>query len=257
MDVKSNTVKDKVPAIFVCQHVGEPTKKYGRSGMKYLATNKYNPDLIDLLQSGVRYKVTGKVDGTCSLIMNGKLNARRDIKPGKKIPPTWFQTGIPPDNDKPQHFIGFLPITAKEYKWHLDCFTKDDKEEYNMNKIKVLTLNTEGTGLTYDTVDIGTLEGKSVEVMGPKFQSNPHKLKDHVVMIHGLIELPTFPGLDPDTDILDSIKEWFKTDKRGRILEGVVVHFETGEMFKIHRHHLDMEWKPEKIDISLEQIDLS
>jgi hypothetical protein len=32
-----------------------------------------------------------------------------------------------------------------------------------------------------------------------------------------------------------------------KYLEGVVLHLENGTMFKIHRHHLDLEWSVDKI----------
>ena len=253
--IASNSVLDKVPGVFICQHVDEPTEKHDRSGKKYLATEALNPDMMDLIKKDVQYKVTAKVDGTCTLIKNGQLNKRRDIKPGKKIPPTWLQTG----DNKSKHKIGFMPL-EKGDKWHIDCMTQDENENYSADNVNVLTLNKDGTGLEYKSVEIKTLEGKSVEVMGPKFQKNPHQLKHHIVMEHGLIELKTFPKFcedeNKDDEYLNKVKEWFVTDERGVILEGIVVHFETGEMFKVHRHHLDLPWDPELIKTPLDQIRL-
>lgn len=105
-----------------------------------------------------------------------------------------------------------------------------------------------GRKLEYTYVDLSELNGKSFELMGPKIQGNHHSLEFHALMEHGLIDLPTYPlPIDADADadanaLLSRIKEWQDSDLVGRAIEGVVLHFESGEMFKLHRHHLDMEW---------------
>lgn len=96
------------------------------------------------------------------------------------------------------------------------------------------------------------MEGNSVEVMGPKWQSNPHHLTENCIMRHGAIVLSDFPDLyeyakDDKLDVLTTIKDWFTTNPKGNYIEGVVIHFENSMMFKIHKHHLDLEWNPEKV----------
>ena len=261
-----NAVKDKISPMLVCQNVpGTASEKSGRSGEKYLATPELNNDLVFLLNMGFRYKATGKVDGTCTLVQNGALYKRRDIKQGhgkKKqvIPLDWFQTGT--DGGTGGHLIGFMPLDKGD-KWHIDCHVQT-QDGYDMNLVNILDLNDTMTGLCYKQVPIQSLDGHSVEVMGPRFQANPHQLKMHCVIRHGLIELRGFPDLslfatetdemkEYDTDPLRSIKEWFTHSPQGPYLEGVVLHFENGHMFKIHRHHLDLEWSKA---LPLEQIRL-
>jgi len=271
--VQSSEVLDKISAILVCQMVpGTKTEKFGRSGEKHLAIPELNPELLVFLHHGIKYKATGKVDGTCTLVRNGSLWKRRDIKDVKQqIPTTWVCTG----SEKPGHQIGFMPIEPGDL-WYTDChphtivFTEiPDKRDptgiktrqietkkYDMTMVRVLDVDPTTHQLSYQYVPITSLEGHTVEVMGPKFQTNPHKLKEHCLMRHGMLVLDDFPDLlNPKTDILTDIKHWFDTNPKGPYLEGVVIHLENGKMFKIHRHHLDLEWNVDKIP-PLDQIPL-
>lgn len=278
--VRSSDVKDKVSAILICRTVpGTESAKSGRSGEKYLASSELNHDLAALLRSGIKYKATGKVDGTCTLVQGGALLKRRDIKQLHKgetkkkqvIPADWIQTGA--EGGASGHLIGFMPLDKGD-KWHLDCHSKhdgkrDDKGHegaYDMDTVNALDLNDTKTGLVYKQIPIHDLNGHSVEVMGPKFQSNPHHLKMHCVMRHGLLELSNFPDLsvyaseskeavETKQDALSAIKHWFAHSAQGPYLEGVVLHLENGEMFKIHRHHLDLEWSADTT-LPLDQIQL-
>jgi len=251
--VSSSNVIDKISAILKCQMIaGTVSEKIGRIGEKYLAISELNPDIKSLLLSGMKYKATAKVDGTCTLIKNGQLMKRRDIKLGgdkkQQVPPTWFQTG---SESKEGHLIGFMPLDNGD-KWHKDCHVKIDSKNYNMTKIKIIDINPDGSGLIITNVDIATMEGNSVEVMGPKWQSNPHHIPEHCIMRHGAIILSDFPDLyeyakDDKLNVLEAIKKWFTTNPSGNYIEGVVIHFENSRMFKIHKHHLDLEWNPEKV----------
>ena len=92
----------------------------------------------------------------------------------------------------------------------------------------------------------------------------PDKLREffHCVIPHGEIVIPKeqFPDLVSavtgqttettettetalgTSSILDEIKNWFLTSKIGPFLEGIVIHFENGQMFKLHREHLGLPW---------------
>jgi len=70
--VSSSNVTDKIYAILKCQMIaGTVSEKSGRTGEKYLAISELNADIISLLLSGMKYKATAKIDGTCTLIKNG------------------------------------------------------------------------------------------------------------------------------------------------------------------------------------------
>jgi Family of unknown function (DUF5565) len=256
--VESCAVLDKVPAMFHCEHVeGTQTGKFGRAGQKYLATTTLTPELVVLLEEGVSFKVTAKVDGTSTIVRNGRLLKRRDQKfdkrKGKKknMPNSWIQTGIPSE----KHGVGYMPL-EKGDKWFFDVFERDPDNANNTDKnghpmineelstrVRVVQFNKIDKSLTYEYIDLSDLNGKSFELMGPKIQCNSHSLQFHALMEHGLIECATYPEVTVNNpNLLDQIKEWHSTDPLGQAIEGVVLHFESGQMFKLHRHHLDMEW---------------
>ena len=81
------------------------------------------------------------------------------------------------------------------------------------------------------------MEGKSVELIGSKIQGNPHKVNKHCVYLHGSIELGGFPN---DFN-RDELKEWFTNNDKCKYFEGIVVHFSNGNLYKLHRHHLDLK----------------
>lgn len=264
-NVKSCAVTDKIGTICLCAHAeGTTTEKSDRDGPKYLAKNEFFAEVLQLLKDGVAYKATGKVDGTCAIITNGKLNKRRDIKNGMKIPPTWVRTG---SSERKDHMIGFLStvVTCPDDKWFIDCHPKTDGVNRDTSRIMSLCLNTDGSGLEYRNVDISSLNNKTVEVMGPMVQSNKHKLKMHCVMEHGLLTLKNFPDLKRHIDLnspngtgenlLTDLKNWFLTNEQGRYFEGIVLHFENGKMFKLHRNHLDLKWDSNST-LALDQIKL-
>lgn len=246
-NVQSCNVFDKVSALLVCEHVKDTTTaKPGRAGEKYLAINKMNPLLLEKLRNGVQYKVTIKVDGTCCSVREGRIWKRRDLKDARNVPPTWVRTG----NEKDGHLIGAMPL-EKGDTWHLDCYAKNPDKSLNMDRMMILDLNDNQDGLVYKEVDTTSLKGQSIEIMGPKWQKNPHGLTIHCAMRHGLIQANGFPNLmkyvnDTSLDLLQDIKNWFNTSDHGSFSEGVVVHLDDGTMFKLHRHHLDMKWDGSK-----------
>ena len=254
---KINGVSGKIQPIFVCQRVANTTTgKRDRTGEKYLATTELNPELIKLLQQGIPHTITGKVDGTCSVVLNDALYKRRDIKAGREIPGTWVPTGT---DDTGAHLVGFMPLESGD-RWHIDCHVKNTEKTYHMDKVNLLDLNENKTKLVYVEKKLSDLNGMSVEVMGPKFQGNPHHLKQQCVMRHGILEIKSFPDLARFVDektqetspfrpclALEAVKQWFAENEQAAFLEGIVLHFENGVMFKIHRNHLDLKWSVDEI----------
>lgn len=241
--IKSGIVTDKISPILVCKRIeNTTTKKHDRNGPEYVATNEINPDLLSLLETGQKYKATGKVDGTGCLVLNGKILKKRDLKTETaraNPPPGWIQTG---QDVVSGHLIGFMPLETGD-TWHFDCYVKNVDGSINTDRIMMMSLNDSCDGVKYEEIDTNTLNNCSIEVLGPKWNCNPHGLKIHCVMRHGEILLNNFPDLTKDTtNLLQNIKEWFLTNEQGSFLEGVVLHFDNGSMFKLHRHHLSMKW---------------
>jgi hypothetical protein len=256
-------VVDKVDPLFICAHVKDTeTSKYGRGGEKYLATNTLFPDLLTLLTNKTRYMATAKADGTSALVRDGKLWKRRDQKDKKsKMPPTWVLTG----KQREKHAVGYMPIQAgsKEDQWFWEVFetplnpeNQRVPENPRVRVLRPIEFMEQGSNNCYDMrnkkkleaiyVDISELEGKTLELLGPKVQGNPHSLPFHVLMEHGIMECSTYPNLLDENllkeNLLNRIKEWHTTDQIGMNIEGIVLHFETGDIFKLHRHHLDLVW---------------
>lgn len=225
-----SSIPGKIGTIFICERGEDPSSKAGRSGPAYLATDVLNPELVGLLEREIEPTVTAKVDGTAVKAKNGALYARQDRDP--KRPDKQMPEGWDPVSADPAEKVGFRPLNGSSDKWILDTM-KDGGV-----RLIILDKNDGQTRLTYAyTVP----RDGTYELLGPKVQSNLHGLELHALMPHGLIEITNFPDLRSSTALSD-IREWFNTDPIGRAIEGVVLHFETGQMFKLHRHHLSLVW---------------
>lgn len=140
---------------------------------------------------------TRKLDGTCCLVKDGKLYKRYDAK---KTAPEGF---IPAQEPKDGHWPGWVPITLNDY-WHKAAWD----------------LLTE------------RIEGATLELIGPKVQSNPEKAPFHMLQYHHLAEV--FPDCPRD---FDAIKAWL-ADKD---MEGVVWHHPDGRMIKIKKRDFGLK----------------
>ena len=65
---------------------------------------------------------------------------------------------------------------------------------------------------------------------------NPHKINKHCVYIHGDIELKNFSDFS-----LSNVKNLFEQLQTLSFFEGIVIHVSNGNLYKLHRHHLDMK----------------
>ena len=223
----NNPILGKIDCIYKCKFLDLPTKKKGRTGKKRVVTSELNEEFKEYLKKGIEYIVTGKIDGTCCLIKDNSLKKRRDVKKGRNIPNTWVQTSINEQGVK----VGFMDLDEND-KYHLASLSNDKK------KIKIVKQN-ENLSLSIENIDISKINEKTVELIGPKVQSNLHGLNQNVIVPHGSIKLNNCPkSFD-----LTELKNWFTSDKNCDFFEGIVVHFSNGKCFKVHRHHLDLPVK--------------
>ena len=285
--IENGVAIGKTSAFFVCANVSNTkNKKAGRRGDAYLATDELNNEVLKKLISRMRYKCTGKVDGSGgyikdvmikvtnketgedSFIQKVTLCKKYDHKDDSKSPPAgYFQTSEKTVNG---HAIGFVPINENESsdKWHIDCFAKNPDGKPNYKLIKVLTYDPIAKTTQIREMEIESLNGKSVEIIGTKIQGNPHNVGNlndvnyHCVTLHGDFVIDTFPDLYQYVDIntnkqidcksgqtaLDAVKNWFQTSREAKYMEGIVLHFADGTMYKLHRHHLGLMWKENKDD---------
>lgn len=146
---------------------------------------------------------TRKLDGTCCLIKDGKIYARFDYKPGRKLP-----EGAIPCQDKPDEITGHFPhwVEVKDqpqYKYHKIAYEKQSN-----------------------------LENGTYELCGPHINGNPEKYEDDILVKHGSIILENVPR------DFDGIKKYLET----HYMEGIVFHRENGEMCKIKRKDFGFTW---------------
>mmetsp|Transcript_2570 Transcript_2570/g.9813 ORF Transcript_2570/g.9813 Transcript_2570/m.9813 type:complete len:323 (-) Transcript_2570:200-1168(-) len=169
-----------------------------------------------------------------------------------------------------RHCIGWMPVqrTLSDDKWHCQPLDWDNQTA----RLVVPTLetttahnNNARTSLSFQfkQVPLSDLEGKSLELIGPKIQRNVYafpKKATHAFVVHGSIPILNTPTTQ--THSADQIKEFFSHDKLRQFLqenpamEGLVVHFKEGQLFKVHRNHLDLAWPlktgPHKLHLLLD-----
>jgi hypothetical protein len=143
---------------------------------------------------------TRKFDGTATIIINGEIYKRYDVKRGKQVP----EGAIP--CQEPDKFTGHWPHWVK-------CDRKKKEDQYFF----------EGFDRLFYNIKDGTYE-----LCGEKVGINAEKVIGHILIKHGSVVLPiddfSFEGLknylsNPDLDI-----------------EGIVFHHKTdGRMCKIRK----------------------
>jgi len=140
--------------------------------------------------------------------------------------------------DENGHIIGWVPIdtSLRTHCWHA---TSVDL----MNGL-ALVIRPEGSRLKLMVVNLEDLEGQTLELIGTHINGNPYGLGSKQLPIHALvrhgdipIDRPTFPAsLDRQ-----GIENWFQQSEEGKV-EGLVWHCKDGSLFKLHRHHMNLQW---------------
>lgn len=240
MSSHANAVLDKLPPIFDTVDTENESKKAGRKGRaERISINKLSPHLQSLMDAGIRFSFTVKFDGSCMMIRNGLLCKRRDLKmkKGKKsfdYPTGWFQTGEATDET---HLIGFMPIdlNSKEDAHMASTLSKD-------GRARVLLADPSGDfeeklGALEQMVPLEELEGRTCEFLGPKSQGNLYGLERHCLLLHGEFRISNPPHILD----LEVFRSWM--EEQGKGIEGIVLHFENGNCFKVHRQHLRLNWE--------------
>lgn len=146
---------------------------------------------------------TRKYDGTCCLIRDGVIYARREVKPGKQ-PPEGFEE------------VGFDDVTGKRVGW-VRC---DDTPEYARHKEAFL-----------DMVEHGYLSDGTYELCGPKVNGNPEGLTEHHLIPHDEADVLSLGFAMSDPDAFEKIGVYLRALPH----EGVVWHHPDGRMAKLKR----------------------
>jgi hypothetical protein len=144
---------------------------------------------------------TRKYDGTCCMIMEGKLYKRYEAK---KEPPADF---VPAQNRDSitGHWVGWRP-----------CYREEPADKYHWEAFDNLGNKADGT----------------YELLGPKIQGNPEKVITHTLLKHTHADVM----LDCPRNF-EGFREWLG-DKN---IEGVVFHHPDGRMVKIKKKDFGMK----------------
>lgn len=265
-------VQSKIPCIY---HLNissdQKSSKKSEQNFNIEASNQLIPDVYEILTNEICL-VTEKIDGTCSLIQlyDGKpwLWLRHDRKPinskNKKsivlnkswnfvtdyneAPFNWqaSKSCILPNNKFIAdpingHLMGWVPFDqeSRQHCWHASVLNED------FTKALILTYDSYKFTLSY--LPLAELLDTTLELIGTNINANPYKLGSkkfplHFLIIHGSI--PIDEKVKVYISNTDSMKSFFYSTE-GQV-EGIVWHTHSGLMYKLHRHHIKLEWPIEK-----------
>lgn len=149
---------------------------------------------------------TRKYDGTCVMLdEHGRWWARREIKPGKEIPPYFVEA----DHDEVTgKTVGWEPIGYSSFsRWHAEALAAaDDDVEDPWNGWK----------------------GGTYELIGPKINGNPERYERHWLIRHEDAEVCMRTPITVD-GVRERVRELHHVDGQ----EGIVFHHPDGRMAKI------------------------
>lgn len=152
---------------------------------------------------------TRKYDGTCVMLdPQGRWWARREIKPGKELPPYFVEAEHDSVTGKT---VGWEPIGHSGFsRWHAEALV-------NMEK-----------GANLDPDDGPLFPPGTYELVGPKINGNPERFEDHWLMLHAEAAVCMRPPITVD-GVIERVRELHHVDGQ----EGIVFHHPDGRMAKI------------------------
>ena len=141
---------------------------------------------------------TRKFDGTCVLVRDGRMFARREVKPGKQAPVDFELVST---DDTTGKSVGWEPVTDDpEWARHWEAWKT-------------------GVDLV-DKVPDGTYE-----LVGPKVNGNPERVDQHTLVPHGRVVVEDAPR------DFDGLRDWLLAHS----CEGIVWHHSDGRMAKLKK----------------------
>ncbi|XP_048745798.2 uncharacterized protein C12orf29 homolog isoform X2 [Ostrea edulis] len=168
-------------------------------------------------------------------------NIEKDFKevPDQWIPASGVQVvngQVQPDNSR--HIPGWVPLDKKsrQYCWHVSAVDLDR----GLGLFLVQSKNSPQC-LQIEVLPLHHAVGHTAELIGTHVNGNAYNIGSkrnplHFLVIHGSIALTEPPDIS-----LAAIRSWFSSTQVG-LVEGIVWHCQNGNLFKIHRHHLNLTW---------------
>lgn len=247
-------VLDKIPCLFEVEPLldsnGNNVSSDKRVGAIVLRATNVRDEAKSAFEAGVTFTPTLKIDGTSCYVKENENNVptlymRRDRKLDKKtggyksVPKEWFPTGT-----KQSHWIGWLPVNVPEIpkkakgecKWHCQGFV----DQNTVRTVKNMIVSGDTVQLEYETMNLTDLVGKTLELIGPKIQCNPHNSVEYAYYVHGSLEATCFKTENLPT-VNDMIEYMNKPEMK--FVEGIVWHCSDNKLYKVHRGHLGLQWK--------------
>ncbi|XP_051917211.1 uncharacterized protein C12orf29 homolog [Hippocampus zosterae] len=269
------SVQQKVSCVFMTEVKEEPSKKRDCQPFHMVATSILNPAVLEAdINSAL---ATEKLDGTCCYVTHykGKLHlwARLDRKANKQaekrfkkyqyahrsskgftwnveedfktVPDTWIPThrvkhqNGHPVPDEHGHIPGWVPVEDgnKQYCWHSSAV------DYGAGTVLLLrpAANNDYNTLEIAAVPLTDLQEQTLELIGTNINGNPYALgckkqPIHLLVSHGSVRIQNPPPVN-----FEQLYSWFCSSPEG-LVEGIVWHCGDGSLFKVHRHHLGLEW---------------
>ncbi|KAK2158165.1 hypothetical protein LSH36_175g01034 [Paralvinella palmiformis] len=188
---------------------------------------------------------TSQSDATDGVTILWDLEKDFKTKPAEWIPASGVKLvdGVPQPDDN-GHIPGWVPVDAKsrQHCWHLSVV--------NLEKGFAFILQRRDDHLEIVTCDMAELCGCTLELIGTNVNGNPYKLGCKQIPLHLLIRHGSIPI---SADLLidrSQLARWFVDCEDGKI-EGIVWHCGEGQLFKIHRHHLQLPWPVDDPKLSM------
>lgn len=168
---------------------------------------------------------TGKWDGSCCAIINGKFYLRYDAKNGKPVPDNAIKC-----QEEPDPITGHLPCwipydeNNKGHKWFYVAYCNTINIPCDPNVMKKI-----------DHIPTNMLPDGTYEAVGKHFNGNMYNFEDDFLVRHGMNVLfvpRTYEG------IRDYLKDHF--------IEGIVFWKDGEPKCKIKRTDFGFEWQPKR-----------
>jgi hypothetical protein len=170
-----------------------------------------------------------------------KWNFNEDFK---EVPVNWIpasgvelSTEQQPLPDEIGHTPGWVPVdqTSRQHCWHLQCV------DLNQGLVLVLLYDIYENCLILKIDNMGSFSDMTLEMIGTNVNGNPYKIGTKEKPIHFLVPHGEIPfKMTPPTDY-NALLDWFNCSEEGGV-EGVVWHCSNGDLFKVHRHHVKLNW---------------
>ena len=162
----------------------------------------------------------------------------------KVIPAEWIpsvdatskDSNIVPDING--HVMGWVPIdpNSRQHCWHLSVV--------DLNNELALVLGPRSESLNQLELTLQPLSELlecTLELIGTNINGNPYKLGTKQNPFHILVRHGVIPFNAPLPLNFGDLKDWFETNLEGGV-EGIVWHCSGGRMYKLHRHHMKLDW---------------